>query len=98
MSSRRGLPGTAEGGGFAAAHFLVRRAVVLMACGTAGALPSAALAGSSQAPNWAKQAPAAHPPTVNDAPMVYDAATGTVVLFSGLGARARNLGDTWTWG
>src|ERR1700690_1136286 len=28
--------------------------------------------------------------------MTYDAATGTVVLFGGLGGK-RYLGDTWTW-
>ena len=28
--------------------------------------------------------------------MAYDAATGTVVLFGGLGGHG-DLGDTWTW-
>src|SRR5580693_5544846 len=77
-----------------------RRAVVavavLAACGVAGAVPSAALAGSSSAPTWTKQAPAASPSARAAAAMAYDAATGTIVLFGGLGEHGL-LRDTWTW-
>ncbi len=45
---------------------------------------------------WTKQAPAVHPSARAGAAMAYDPATGTVVLFGGLG-RNGWLGDTWTW-
>jgi hypothetical protein len=72
-------------------------AAVLTACGVAGAFPSAALASSSSAPDWTKQAPPTRPPALSDASMAYDAATGTVVLFGGGGPRSSILGGTWTW-
>jgi hypothetical protein len=56
---------------------------VVAACGIAGAVPSAALAGSASAAVWTKLAPAAHPSGRDRAVMAYDAATGTVVLFGG---------------
>jgi hypothetical protein len=46
--------------------------------------------------NWTEQATAVHPTPRAYAAMAYDAATGTVVLFGGLG-KSRALGDTWTW-
>jgi hypothetical protein len=46
---------------------------------------------------WTKQATAVHPPGRYEASMAYDAATGTVVLFSGYTATGY-LADTWTWG
>jgi hypothetical protein len=45
---------------------------------------------------WTQQHPAVHPPRRFLASMAYDAATGTVVLFGGLGD-GEVLGDTWTW-
>jgi hypothetical protein len=50
---------------------------------------------------WTQQAPAASPSARQLAAMAYDAATGTVVLFSGeppIGTRGRAPADTWTWG
>ena len=58
---------------------------------------SAVLASSSTAPDWSQQAPATHPPGRVGASMAYDAATGTIVLFSGGTSRNGFLGDTWTW-
>jgi len=47
---------------------------------------------------WMKRHPAASPPAREDAAMAYDAATGTVVLFGGIGNGSDNLlRDTWTW-
>jgi hypothetical protein len=46
---------------------------------------------------WTKQAPAVHPSARSLAAMAYDAATGTVVLFGGLGKTDNSFGDTWTW-
>jgi hypothetical protein len=46
---------------------------------------------------WTKHAPAVHPSARSLAAMAYDAATGTVVLFGGLGTNGDSLGDTWTW-
>jgi hypothetical protein len=65
----------------------------LAAFGVPGAWQSAAVASSSRVLNWTRQAPAASPPALSAEPMAYDAATGTVVLFSG---QART--GTWTWG
>jgi hypothetical protein len=45
---------------------------------------------------WTKQHPAVHPPGRTLASMAYDAATGTIVLFGGLGSHGL-LSDTWTW-
>jgi hypothetical protein len=45
---------------------------------------------------WTQQFPAVSPPPNNCMGMVYDAATGTVVLFGGANS-AGMLGDTWTW-
>jgi hypothetical protein len=71
-------------------------AAVLAACGVAAAVPPAALAGSSPAATWTKQAPAARPPVRALASMAYDAATSDIVLFGGLGKIL--LRNTWTWG
>jgi hypothetical protein len=46
---------------------------------------------------WTKQDPAVHPSARSLAAMAYDAATGTVVMFGGLGTNDESLGDTWTW-
>jgi len=69
----------------------------LAACGVAGAVPSAALAGSTSVPTWTRQAPAIHPTARWNASMAYDAATGTAVLFGGASPTGHFLGDTWTW-
>jgi Kelch motif len=45
---------------------------------------------------WIEQAPATHPPARASASMVYDAATGNVVLFGGYN-RFHSLNDTWAW-
>jgi hypothetical protein len=55
---------------------------------------------------WTAQTPAAHPSARAEGAMVYDAATGTVVLFGGTGyttTRCSGSGavlfeQTWTWG
>jgi hypothetical protein len=71
----------------------------LAACGIAGALPSAALAGSSQVPSWTKQHPATHPSGRQSEAMAYDAATGNLVLFGGANDKKNLLfHDTWSWG
>lgn len=71
---------------------------VLAACGVAGAIPSAALAGSSSVPTWTiRQHLTARPIARARATMAYDAATGNVVLFGGFGAE-RIFADTWIWG
>ena len=77
-------------------RIVIAGAAALAACGIAGGVPSAALAGSSSTATWARLAPATHPSGRLDAAMAYDAATGTVVLFSGGGRKLRT--DTWTWG
>ncbi len=46
---------------------------------------------------WLPLHPVTSPPPRNGASMVYDAATGTVVLFGGVSPTATVLGDTWTW-
>jgi N-acetylneuraminic acid mutarotase len=48
---------------------------------------------------WTQRSPAAHPSARLQASMAYDAATGKVVLFGGLGGRSelRQLGGTWVW-
>ena len=46
---------------------------------------------------WTKQHPATSPPARWDAPMAYDAATGTVVLFGGFDSIGDPSGGTWTW-
>jgi hypothetical protein len=62
------------------------------------ALPAApaALASSAAAPTWSQQAPTASPPARFGAPMAYDAATHTIVLFGGE-KPGSDLGGTWTW-
>ena len=72
-------------------------AAALAACGVAAACPSVALAGSSSAPDWTKQAPATHPPARWYAAMAYDAATGTAVLFGGVNVHGNTVSGTWTW-
>jgi len=55
---------------------------------------------------WTAQTPAVHPSARAEGAMVYDAATGTVVLFGGSGyattrcsgSRAVLFEQTWTWG
>jgi Galactose oxidase, central domain len=49
---------------------------------------------------WTQQHPATSPPPRDSAPIAYDAATGTVVLFGGQGTGpgAPLLSDTWAWG
>jgi hypothetical protein len=79
-------------------RWLAVAAAVLAACGVAAAVPSAALAGSSSAPNWTQQAPATSPPARDSAAMAYDAVTGTIVLFGGAGKVGAKFADTWTWG
>jgi hypothetical protein len=69
---------------------------VLAAYGVGGAVPSAALAGSSSVPDWTKLAPRIHPSAGFEAPITYDAATGTVVLFGGT-ASGNLFNGTWTW-
>jgi hypothetical protein len=44
---------------------------------------------------WRKLHPATSPPARHNADMIYDAATGNVVLFGGYDGHY--LGDTWTW-
>jgi hypothetical protein len=46
---------------------------------------------------WTKQSPATRPRAREQAAMAYDAATATVVLFSGR-CGGTLLHDTWTWG
>ena len=46
---------------------------------------------------WTQQHPATSPPARTDAAAAYDAATATVVLFSGMSSQGRALDDTWTW-
>jgi len=46
---------------------------------------------------WTKQAPASHPTARYDTDSTYDAASGSVVLFGGIGNNGVP-GDTWTWG
>jgi len=49
---------------------------------------------------WTKQNPASSPPALANAPMAYDAATGTAVLFGGTGGIPGHptfLRGTWTW-
>jgi hypothetical protein len=47
---------------------------------------------------WTRQHPAASPSARDAASMVYDAATGTVVLFGGNTNKPNgHLADTWTW-
>src|SRR5579863_2579762 len=65
---------------------------VLAAFGVPGAWQSVAVASSSAVLNWTKQVPATSPDPLSAEPMAYDAATSTVVLFSG---QART--GTWTW-
>src|SRR5690242_14799971 len=59
-------------------------AALLAAFGVPGLSRPAALATSSPALTWTKQAPATSPPARWAASMAYDAATGTVVLFGGI--------------
>ncbi len=47
-------------------------------------------------PYWAGTTPTTSPPARSGASMAYDAATGNVVLFGGLGTSGA-LNDTWTW-
>jgi hypothetical protein len=71
-------------------------AAVVAAVGASGVPQAVALAGASPALTWTRQSPAAGPPARWGAPMAYDAATGTVVLFGGATKRGSSRG-TWTW-
>ncbi|HEY1915294.1 MAG TPA: hypothetical protein VGH27_06920 [Streptosporangiaceae bacterium] len=53
-------------------------------------------ASTDPGPTWSQQTPATHPPARYGTAMAYDAATGTDVLFGGLGTKGA-LGGTWTW-
>ena len=52
-------------------------------------------------PTWTELHPPASPPARSDAPMAYDAATRTVLLFGGEGmlpeGKYGGLSDTWSW-
>ncbi len=91
---RAGMPRRSRGARRAGSAAVVTAAVA--AFGVPGAGQSAALASSSAVLNWTQQAPATSPPARILAPMAYDAAAGTAVLFGGLGNRSV-LGGTWTW-
>jgi len=71
--------------------------VALAACGVLEMAPAAALASSASVPTWTEQHPTASPPGRENAPMAYDAATGTVVLFGGQTSDIHFFADTWTW-
>ncbi|HEX4059893.1 MAG TPA: kelch repeat-containing protein [Streptosporangiaceae bacterium] len=71
-------------------------AAALAAVGVPGLWQSAALARSPSVLNWTRQHPAASPSARWFAPMAYDAATGTAVLFGGA-TQSRTFSDTWTW-
>jgi hypothetical protein len=68
-------------------------------CSLVGVAPAAGQARPATIPAWTKQAPAVHPLGRSGAAMAYDAATGTGVLFGGIGGRLKILrfADTWTW-
>ena len=89
-----GVPRRSRGARWAGPAAIVTAAVA--AFGVPGAGQPAALASSSAVLNWTQQAPATSPPARVSAPMAYDAATGNVVLFGGLGNR-NVLNSTWTW-
>jgi hypothetical protein len=91
---RAGVPRRRSGPGKVC---LTAMAAALLACAGVPALSqSAALASSSSALKWTEQSPATSPPAQGYASMAYDAATGTVVLFGGIGDSGLG-GDTWTW-
>ncbi len=46
---------------------------------------------------WTEASPSASPAARSSASMAYDAATGQVVLFGGIGTSNADLGDTWLW-
>jgi hypothetical protein len=75
---------------------VIAGAAALAACGVLGMTPAAVQASSASVLNWTRQAPASSPSARSAAPMAYDAATGTVLLFGG-GAVGIDFGDTWTW-
>src|SRR5690348_432454 len=77
----------------------IRRAGTGLFAATAVVLAAqpAALASAAPRPTWTKQAPAASPSARQGASMVYHAATGTVVLFGGIGRSYGLLSGTWTW-
>src|SRR5690349_19205522 len=99
-------PAGVPGSGYRAAVPRHRRGVCLFAVGAAllaafgvpGLSRLPALASSSRALTWTKQAPAASPPARWGASMAYDAATGKVVLFGGVADRGFHVfNDTWLW-
>jgi galactose oxidase-like protein len=78
-------------------YLFIAVAVLLAVFGVPGAGRSVALAGLSPVPNWTQQSPAASPAGLYGWTMVYDAATGNVVLFGGVGVHHNLLGQTWIW-
>ena len=78
-------------------RIVIAAAAVLAACGALGMAPAAVQASSASDPAWTKQAPPVHPAPRSAAPMAYDAATGTAVLFGGGNAHGDLFADTWTW-
>jgi len=62
-----------------------------------GAFAPAVQASAFAVSTWTKQAPASHPTARYDTDSTYDAASGSVVLFGGIGNNGVP-GDTWTWG
>jgi hypothetical protein len=46
---------------------------------------------------WTEPTPSTSPQVRDDASMVYDAATGTILLFGGESTGATFLDDTWSW-
>ena len=54
------------------------------------------LAQVTQVPVWTQQSPSTVPPGRYGAAMAYDAATGQIVLFGGIGTSGY-MGDTWIW-
>ena len=94
---RAGAPGSSRGRRWARLSGAVAASAAIL--GVFGLPGPVALAGSSPVLTWTKQNPASSPPALANAPMAYDAATGTAVLFGsdhqiplGLG-----LADTWAW-
>ena len=94
---RAGAPGSSRGRRWARLSGAVAASAAIL--GVFGLPGPVALAGSSPVLTWTKQNPASSPPALANAPMAYDAATGTVVLFGGYvyNGQFHTLGDTWTW-
>jgi len=89
---RAGAPGSSRGRRWARLSGAVAASAAIH--GVFGLPGPVALAGSSPVLTWTKQNPASSPPALANAPMAYDAATGTAVLFGSTGHQPR---QTWTW-